>query len=298
MLYHYLGGIALAMTNHYEEAAEYFEACVSVPSGGGVSALQIEAARKLYLAQLIWKGKISPLPKYTNPTVTRMIKSSVYSSLANHYPLNTKGLANILVKERSTFVADQTLGLVLIALSHAPRWSIVRLTQTYISLHLGDIISERGVKHIDPKGGATSIVPPTSTSASAQATGSSQQQAQQSNGTITPQAEGSGSQVSQPQPSANEEEAGVSLIRKFTKEEIREMILDMVKYSHFLNVSRCLLGLLSRFLVVKSMRNSLHRIPRSSRSPQPQRATIGAYPNYHQKSSNSLFRKLRSKLTS
>lgn len=73
MLYHYLAGIALAMDRQYKEAVEYFEGCVCVPSNGGVSALQVEAARRWYLVQLIWKGKVRPCDYHCGAMVDGML---------------------------------------------------------------------------------------------------------------------------------------------------------------------------------------------------------------------------------
>ena len=44
---------------------------------------------------------------------------------------------------------EKTLGLVLQALERAPRWSIKRLTSTYLTLHLSDIASAVGIESVD-----------------------------------------------------------------------------------------------------------------------------------------------------
>ena len=44
---------------------------------------------------------------------------------------------------------EKTLGLVLQALERAPRWSIKRLTSTYLTLHLSDIANAVGIESVD-----------------------------------------------------------------------------------------------------------------------------------------------------
>ena len=65
LIYHYLGGIALAALKRWKEAEEYFEICVTSP-GSVPAALQMEALKKLRLVQLISTGQVSsssfPLP--------------------------------------------------------------------------------------------------------------------------------------------------------------------------------------------------------------------------------------------
>jgi len=83
----------------------------------------MEALKKLKLVQLISTGKvrsplpcfhcltymdieqISPLPKYTNPLLIRLFKSTPYHAFINAYPQSTELLHEIYDKERQTFSA-------------------------------------------------------------------------------------------------------------------------------------------------------------------------------------------------
>jgi COP9 signalosome complex subunit 3 len=57
-MYHYMGGVVLAVLKKWAEAEEYFEICVTAP-GAVPAALQLEALKKLRLVQLISRGEVS-----------------------------------------------------------------------------------------------------------------------------------------------------------------------------------------------------------------------------------------------
>jgi COP9 signalosome complex subunit 3 len=59
LVYHYLGGVALALLKNWADAEEFFEICVTAP-GTAPAALQLEALKKLRLVQLISKGEVRP----------------------------------------------------------------------------------------------------------------------------------------------------------------------------------------------------------------------------------------------
>ena len=60
LTYTYLGGILLSMLRLWQEADSYLEMCATAPTQGmTLSALQLEAAKKLILVQLIAYGKVS-----------------------------------------------------------------------------------------------------------------------------------------------------------------------------------------------------------------------------------------------
>jgi hypothetical protein len=57
LMYHYTGGVILAMLKRWSEAEEFFEITATAP-GSVPAALQMEALKKLRLVQLISKGKV------------------------------------------------------------------------------------------------------------------------------------------------------------------------------------------------------------------------------------------------
>ncbi|KAH0578339.1 hypothetical protein H2248_003953 [Termitomyces sp. 'cryptogamus'] len=138
LTYHYLGGIAFASLRRWAEAQEYFEIALSTP-GHVPSALQLEALKKLKLVQLIATGKTAPLPKYIHPLLPRLFKNSPYHAFVNAYPHNTDLLNECAHREAVTFANEKNTGLIQQALSRAPRWTLKKLTGTYVTLSLPDI---------------------------------------------------------------------------------------------------------------------------------------------------------------
>ncbi|KAF7347207.1 PCI domain-containing protein [Mycena venus] len=148
LMYHYLGGIVLAVLKKWAEAEEYFEICVTAP-GAVPAALQLEALKKLRLVQLISRGEVLPLPKYAHSALPRIFKNSIYTDLINAYPQNAERLHLLLDKEKQTFSSDKNLGLVTQAIDRAPRWTLKKLTATYVTLGLGDIARVVGIQSED-----------------------------------------------------------------------------------------------------------------------------------------------------
>ncbi|KAF7770561.1 hypothetical protein Agabi119p4_6535 [Agaricus bisporus var. burnettii] len=148
LIYHYVGGIALAALKQWSNAEEFFEICVTSP-GLTPSAIQFEALKKMRLVQLISKGKMCPLPKYVLPGLSRMFKDSPYSSFVNAYPHDIELLREIGKKEKGVFAADKNMGLIHQAIDRAPRWALKKLIGTYITLNLADIAREVKIDSVD-----------------------------------------------------------------------------------------------------------------------------------------------------
>jgi len=148
LMYHYLGGIVFSLLKRWEEAEEFFELAVTAPAtpSAGVSALQVEALKKMVLVQLISGGKTNPLPRYTHPVLTRILKNTPYTPFIRAYPHNMDMLQDVVEKEKAIFAADKNLGLINLALSRAPRWALKKLTRTYVTLGLGDIAKLLGIE--------------------------------------------------------------------------------------------------------------------------------------------------------
>jgi hypothetical protein len=101
-MYHYTGGVALAALKRWKEAEEHLEICVTSP-GTYPAALQMEALKKLRLVQLIARGTVPPLPKYTHPQLLRLFKNTPYNAFVNAYPRNGPLMREIYDKERQKF---------------------------------------------------------------------------------------------------------------------------------------------------------------------------------------------------
>ncbi|KAI6001510.1 hypothetical protein EDC04DRAFT_2871942 [Pisolithus marmoratus] len=124
---------------------EYLEICACSP-GTVPAAIQLEALKKLVLVQLIRERKTSPLPKYTHPDLSGLFKNTSYSTFVNAYRHQRNQLRSIAEAEGALFSSDKTLGLISEALERAPRWSIRKLTATYLTLHLSDIGQAVGIE--------------------------------------------------------------------------------------------------------------------------------------------------------
>ncbi|KAG8989424.1 hypothetical protein FRB95_003150 [Tulasnella sp. JGI-2019a] len=138
LTYQYLGGVILTVLKRYEEAEEFFENAASVP-GIAVSAVQLEALKKLSLVQLILYGKTKSLPKYASSALPRLFKQTPYQLLVKNFPGSIVGLSVILEKEAAIFIADGNVGLIKQVIHHAPRWIVRKLTDTYTTLSLEEI---------------------------------------------------------------------------------------------------------------------------------------------------------------
>ncbi|KAK0191017.1 hypothetical protein F5146DRAFT_1046758 [Armillaria mellea] len=144
IIYHYLGGICLAALGRWAESEDYFEVCITAP--GVASALQVEALKKMKLVQLIRQGSTSPLPKYTNNAILRAFKNSPYHAFVEAYPSNVDKMRSIIEKDRPLFQTEKNTGLLSRAWARAPRWSLKKLTRTYVTLSLGEIGRQVGIK--------------------------------------------------------------------------------------------------------------------------------------------------------
>ena len=86
LLYHFYAGILAAACGHYDRAIELLELCVSAPTQSIPSAIQIDAYKKLVLIQLIHRGKVAALPRYTAPGVTSSCKNlTAYADLVSAF---------------------------------------------------------------------------------------------------------------------------------------------------------------------------------------------------------------------
>ncbi|GAA5909678.1 hypothetical protein JCM8208_003844 [Rhodotorula glutinis] len=154
LLYHYLGGTVLALLGEYARAAELLEICVSAP-GSHVSLIQLDACKKLILVQLVAFGKTQPLPKYTTSAFGQAAKALCvpYAEFATAFTTLDGGrVALASEKGREMFEKDHNAGLVYVVERSLRSRQIVDLTETYMTLSLGEIASHVGVNPQDEQG--------------------------------------------------------------------------------------------------------------------------------------------------
>ncbi|KAH7919829.1 hypothetical protein BV22DRAFT_1183035 [Leucogyrophana mollusca] len=145
LIYHYAGGMAFAALKRWPEAEEFFEICATSP-GQAAAAIQLEALKKMILVQLIYRGKTLPPPKYISSVLPRLLKGTPYMSFVNAYPQQRDQLRAIAEKDQQLFATEKNLGLISQALERAPRWSIKKLTSTYLTLHVSYIGQAVGIE--------------------------------------------------------------------------------------------------------------------------------------------------------
>lgn len=86
LLYHFYAGLLAAAAGHYDLAIELLELCVSAPTLSTPSAIQIDAYKKLVLIQLVHRGKVASLPRYTAPGVASSCKNlGLYADLVSAF---------------------------------------------------------------------------------------------------------------------------------------------------------------------------------------------------------------------
>ncbi|GAC72856.1 COP9 signalosome, subunit CSN3 [Moesziomyces antarcticus T-34] len=142
--YFYYAALIYIKLERLHDAIDALETCVSSPAVA-VSAIHMDAYKKLVLVQLLADGKTSPVPKYTPQPVTR-----TYRTLAQPYLAFTAAyerydakaapdLHQIVDEKKDAFEKDRNLGLVRRCLALHRQRRIQRLADVYSALSLGDI---------------------------------------------------------------------------------------------------------------------------------------------------------------
>ncbi|EPQ27487.1 uncharacterized protein PFL1_05025 [Pseudozyma flocculosa PF-1] len=142
--YFYYSGMILTKLKLHEQAIDSFETCISSPSAA-VSAIQMDAYKKLVLVQLLAHGQTSPPPRYTAQVVVRSFKQlgAAYTAFATAYEARDADCLSrleALVNQRAeTFTQDCNFGLVFQCLELHRQRRIQRLGEVYSSLTLMDV---------------------------------------------------------------------------------------------------------------------------------------------------------------
>lgn len=144
LLYYYYGGMIYSAIKNYERALYFFEVAVSTPALA-MSYIMLESYKKYILVSLILEGKISSIPKFSAPVITRFVKplSHPYHDLATAYETSQSDvLRNVINKYRDVFIRDVNMGLVKQVAASLYKKNIQRLTQTFLTLSLVDVANK------------------------------------------------------------------------------------------------------------------------------------------------------------
>jgi len=149
-LYYYYGGICYLAMKQWQKSIEFLETVVSAPAVM-TSAIMVEAYRKLVLVSLIHKGELGSLPKYTNQSVTRVLKQfcTPYEELITAFSTSSiEDLTKAIENNIEAFVKDNNLGLVNQARSALVDHNIKQLTRTYLTITSAGLLEQTGLPNV------------------------------------------------------------------------------------------------------------------------------------------------------
>jgi hypothetical protein len=149
--YHYYAGMIYSGLRKYRDAINMYTMCIILPTNE-ISAISVEAYKKITLLNLIVKGKRVQLPSYTSnqlmqhlPATTESYQKFTNAFLRNLSSFNGKEsdinneiyeLVNSFEKELET---DNNYGLILECLSKLKEQNVLKLTKTYVTLNIDDL---------------------------------------------------------------------------------------------------------------------------------------------------------------
>lgn len=167
--YFYYAGMVCTKIGNLQRACEMFEQCICTPSQA-VSAIQVDAYKKLILVQLLKDGHTSPLPKFVSQAITRAIRGAVvgldsYTSLARiiegdaslatlsrepetlraEGARTTDKLKQKVIGGQDQYAADSNLGLVKRLESTFTHRRVLRLASTFTHISIGTIVDILGI---------------------------------------------------------------------------------------------------------------------------------------------------------
>ncbi|PWN36387.1 uncharacterized protein FA14DRAFT_161120 [Meira miltonrushii] len=163
--YFYYGGMICTKVGDLEKGATLFQQCVATPAQA-VSAIQIDAYKKLILIQLMKDGTVSRMPTFTSQAVTRAIRGNlsnleayhsfikVYTNevslkiAASHEQETKKSSKRNLVQNLQEFVQqkqeiferDQNFGLVQSLVEVYLSRRVARLSKLFAIISIGEIV--------------------------------------------------------------------------------------------------------------------------------------------------------------
>jgi len=148
--FYYYGGICYIGLKKWEKAIEFFETVISAPAITA-SAIMVEAYKKLVLVSLIHKGEVGNLPKQTNQSVVRILKTicNPYEELATAYSTRSlEDLGKVIDNNCKPFLEDFNLGLIGQVKQSLVDQNINRLTATYSTITTAGLLENTGILEV------------------------------------------------------------------------------------------------------------------------------------------------------
>lgn len=147
-LYFYYGALCYIAVKRWDKAIEFFETVISAPATT-TSAIMVEAYKKYVLVCLIAKGDVPSLPRTTAQNVLRVVKqlSGPYEELSTAYSTRSfEDLGKCADNHASAFIRDGNMGLVGQVMNAMHNYNIKRLTKTYLTLSLDNVVENVALK--------------------------------------------------------------------------------------------------------------------------------------------------------
>lgn len=148
LLWHYYAGMLHVGMHEYKLAITLFTLCYSAPTHV-VSAIMVEAYKKAMLCSLILDGEPPRPTKHVGAVVTRHITSKLtpYTELAEAFASRKlPELQAAVTKHAAVLTHDKNLGLARQCLPALTRRAVRLLTETYLTLSLGQIAELVGLE--------------------------------------------------------------------------------------------------------------------------------------------------------
>jgi len=141
LLYFYYGGMCFAAVKEMSKALDMFQLAFTMPCQA-LNEIMVETYKKFVLVSLIVHGEVQTLPKYTASLVQRLIKNccSEYNEVATACGTHeVTEVQSSVEKHKALLQRDNNYGLAKQVLEAVYSRNIQRLTQTFVTLSLGDI---------------------------------------------------------------------------------------------------------------------------------------------------------------
>jgi len=143
LCYYYYSGKVCCVLKRWEDALEHFQAVLTAPSDGCISAIQIEAYKKHMLVSLLLHGEVVALPKQvTNNGVIGKCKEQAgqeYQTIRFGAKDSVAEVTRKATEAKQVFVKDENWGLVKQVLAAMADQKIQKLNKTYATLSFKDV---------------------------------------------------------------------------------------------------------------------------------------------------------------
>lgn len=145
--YGYYGALLYIGQKRFQEATDFLVLTITAPAIS-LSAIVIDAYKKLVLVSFILHGEAATLPKYTPFVVTRHVDAhcTAYTEFSNACVVlkDAAKAEEVLAKHLTVFTRDSNLGLVKQCLHSLKQQKLLQLTRTYVTLALPEMTKAAG----------------------------------------------------------------------------------------------------------------------------------------------------------